>query len=66
MDGHKFFSPGVTIFAVGPVAGLAAKAAAGYISLSLFDGSDLAFSYQSHWKAPFRYPAVLSCAYAPG
>lgn len=57
MNGYQFFPPGVTILAIGPVAGLAAKAAAGYIALSLFDGADLSFSYQSHWKAPFQYPA---------
>lgn len=57
MDRYKLFSPGVTILAIGPVAGLAAEAAAGYIALSLFDGADLSFSYQSHEKAPFLYPA---------
>ena len=57
MDGYQFFPSGIAVFAIRPVAGLAAKAATGYIALSLFNGADLSFSYQSHEKAPFRYPA---------
>lgn len=57
MDGHKLFSPGIAVFTIGPVAGLSAEPAAGYIALSLLNRADLSFSYQSHRKAPFQYPA---------